>query len=73
VYSCPSPLPTGAHIVGRGAIVPPELMDFTNFALIKVVSMVPVVRVLCDHDFTIKDAKRHQLAGLLFDFRIAVG
>src|SRR5689334_9588561 len=69
VYACPPSLPTGTHIIGRGAIVPPELLASTNFAPLKVIGEVSVVRVLCEHSLTIKDASDVQISGVVFDFK----
>lgn len=68
-YACPKSIPSGTHIEGRGAIVPPELLMSMNFAPIALKGSVPVVRVICDHGLTIKDASDVQISGVIFDFR----
>lgn len=67
-YTCPTAISSGTHLVGHGAIVPPELLASKNFAPIAVTGPVPVVRVICDHGLTIKDASDVQISGVIFDF-----
>jgi hypothetical protein len=68
-YACPDTITGGTHIVGHGAIVPPELLAAKNFAPIAKAGDVPVVRIVCAHDLTIKDASDVQMSGLILDFK----
>jgi hypothetical protein len=68
-YACPASISSGTHIIGRGALVPPELLAARNFAPIALNGSVAVVRVICNHGLIIKDASDVQISGVIFDFR----
>jgi hypothetical protein len=68
-YTCPDSIASGTHIIGHGAIVPPELLASTNFAPIASTGTGPVVRVVCTHNLTIKNVHDVQMSGVIFDFQ----
>lgn len=72
-YTCPASIPSGAHIVGRGSIAPPELVGDIHFAPFTTTGTVPTVRISCNGPLLIQNAAAIQISGVVFDFNNAGG
>ncbi len=73
VYTCPTMIPTGAHIVGRGSVASPELVGDTHFAPFTTTGTVPAVRISCTNNLVLQNVASVELSGLIFDFNNAGG
>lgn len=72
-YTCPAVIPTGAHIVGRGSIAPPELVGDTHFAPFTTTGTVPAVRISCTSNLVLQNVADVEISGVIFDFNNAGG
>ena len=68
IYTCPTSIPTGAHIIGRGSVAPPELVGDIHFAPFSTNGTVPAVRISCNGNLVLRDVAGVQISGLIFDF-----
>jgi hypothetical protein len=66
-YSCPTGVLAGTHIVGHGAVVPPELLADSTFAPLP--PGAPIVRILCSSDLTLSTLAGLDISGVVFDFQ----
>jgi len=73
VYTCPAVIPTGAHIVGRGSVAPPELVGDIHFAPFTTTGAVPAVRISCSSNLVLQNVADVQISGVIFDFNNAAG
>jgi hypothetical protein len=71
-YACPGKIPSGTHIIGHGAIVPPDLINDKTFAPIASPA-APVVRIVCPATFSLTDVSGVEMSGVVFDFQNAGG
>jgi hypothetical protein len=68
VYTCPTVIPTGAHIVGLGSVAPPELVGDIHFAPFTTTGTVPAVRISCMGNLVLSNVANIQIYGVIFDF-----